>query len=382
MTIGRRRLAKGAACCLIAAGCWAFAVRADAEDTKYEIHISESKIGVALSELARQTHVQLLYPYVLAQVPGAHPVDGRYSVPEALDALLKGTGFSGGLTSQGVITITLEKTGCTEEGKAMSRTSQEAKRTASVFALLVGALSAQNCYAQAAPAAGSADTIETVVVTGLRSSLNAAEQIKRTNFNVVDAIVPEDIGKLPDSSVGDALQRIPGVQVTRNNDQVTGVNIRGLPNVVTTLNGDEIFTTTGRTYAFQNLPSEVLAGLNVFKSASADQIEGGIAGLIDVRTHRPFDFEGFQMSAAATATYATVVDKVNPKGNILISDRWKTSAGEFGVLLNVTDSYEWFDYPVVWEDTPHTARPTSNTGLAQPVYVPFMGSATTLGHRN
>jgi TonB-dependent receptor len=364
---------------VIAAGCWAFAVQAGADDAKYDLHISEANIGPALSELARQSRVQLLYPYALAQVPGAHPVDGRFTVPEALDVMLKGTGFSGGLTAQGVITISLQKLGCTEEGKALSRTSQEAKRTASVIALLVGALSAPACYAQAAPSEGG--SMETVVVTGLKSSLNAAEQIKRTNFNVVDAIVPEDVGKLPDSTVGDALQRIPGVQVTRNNDQVTGVNIRGLPNVITTLNGDEIFTTTGRTYAFQNLPAEVLAGLNVYKTASADQIEGGIAGLVDVRTHRPFDFEGFQMAGSLTGTYATVAEKVNPKGNFLISDRWKTSAGEFGILLNVTDNFDWYNYPVVWEDTPHNARSAASTGLAQAVYVPFMGSATTVGHR-
>jgi len=263
-----------------------------------------------------------------------------------------------------------------------SKIAKEAKLTASLMALLVGAFTAPACYAQAANDGGNSGAIETVVVTGLRSSLNAAEQIKRKDFNIVDAIVPEDIGKLPDSTVGDALQRIAGVQVTRNNDQVTGVNIRGLPNVITTLNGDEIFTTTGRTYAFQNLPSEVLAGLNVYKTASADQIEGGIAGLIDVRTHHPFDFDGFQLAGSLSATYGTIIDKVNPKGNFLISDRWNTSAGEFGVLLNVTDNYEWYDYPVVWEDTPHNARSAASTGLSQPVYVPFMGSATDLGHRS
>jgi TonB-dependent receptor len=381
VTIGRRRLANWGARCAIAAGCWAFAVHADADDAKYDVHISEANIGPALSELARQTRVQLLYPYALAQVSGAHPVDGRYTVPEALSMMLKGTGFSGGLTPQGVITISLQRTGCTEEGKALSKTSQEAKRTASVIALLFGAISAPACYAQAGSSAEPA-SMETVVVTGLKSSLNAAEQIKRTSFNVVDSIIAEDVGKFPDTSVGAALQRIPGVQVTRGNNQVTGVNIRGLPNVVTTLNGEEIFTTTGRGYAFQNLPSEVLSGLNVYKTASADQIEGGIAGLVDVRTHRPFDFEGLQIAGSVSGTYGTDTDKVNPKGNFLISDRWKTSSGEFGVLLNVTDNYEYFQYPVVWEDTPHLAKPTSLTGLAQPVYVPFMGSVTTLGHRS
>ncbi|HUO98801.1 MAG TPA: TonB-dependent receptor [Rhizomicrobium sp.] len=355
----------------------------DKQDAQFEFHITADNVGAGLFELARQAHVQLLYPYGLAQIQGVHPVNGRYTVPEALDLLLDGTGFSGGLTQQGVITIALQNSGCTQEGKAMSKAiSSEARRTASAVALLVGALSAPSCYAQTAAASPDSGAMETVVVTGLRSSLNVAEQIKRKDLNIVDAIVPEDVGKLPDTTVGDALQRISGVQVTRNNNQVVGVNIRGLPNVITTLNGDEIFTTTGRTYAFQNLPSEVLAGLNVYKTASADQIEGGIAGLIDVRTHRPFDFEGFQLAGSLTGSYATLVDHVNPKGNLLISDRWQTSAGEFGVLLNVTDNFEWYDYPIVWEDTPHNARTPASTGLSQNVYVPFMGSVTTLGHRN
>ena len=230
--------------------------------------------------------------------------------------------------------------------------------------------------------AQNTDSMETVVVTGLRSSLIAAEQIKRNNLNVVDSIMPEDVGKLPDLTVGDALQRITGVQVTRNNDQVVGVNIRGLPNVITTLNGDEIFTTTGRTYSFQNMPAEVLSGLNVFKTASADQIEGGIAGLVDVKMHRPFDFDGFELAGSLSGSFATIVDKVNPNGNLLISDRWHTSAGDFGALLNVSDNYEWYDYPVVWEDTPHNARTPADTGLSQNVYVPMMGSVTDLGHRN
>src|SRR6266436_9475445 len=86
--------------------------------------------------------------------------------------------------------------------------------------------------------AGSSDKdLEEIVVTGYRASLNAADEIKKDDPDVVDSIVARDIGKLPDVTVGDALQRITGVQVTRNNDQVIGVNVRGLPNVVTTLNG-------------------------------------------------------------------------------------------------------------------------------------------------
>ena len=257
----------------------------------------------------------------------------------------------------------------------------------SLACLSTAALAAPAAYAQSAAAAGdqagtsSAGTLQEVVVTGLRQSLNQAEVIKSLSPNVVDSIVAQDIGKFPDTTVGDALQRVPGVQVTRNNDQVVGVNIRGLPNVETTLNGDEIFTTNLRTFDFQNMPAESLAGVDVYKTSSADQIEGGIAGLIDVRTHRPFDFSGFELAGSATDQYDSIIDSHNPVVNALVSDRWQTGAGEFGALVNVSYSKERYDYPVVWEDTPHNPEPTSQTGLSVPVFVPFMGSSTTLGTR-
>jgi TonB-dependent receptor len=193
--------------------------------------------------------------------------------------------------------------------------------------------------------------LQEIVVVGLRASLTEAEAIKRNNANVVDSIVAQDVGKLPDQTVGDALQRITGVQVTRNNDQVTGVNVRGLPNVETTLNGDEVFQTKLRTFNFQNLPADVLAGLDVYKTSSADLLEGGIAGLIDVRTHRPFDFAGLQIAGSVTGQYDTIADEGGPKANLLLSNRWQTDIGEFGALINGSHQKETYNYPVVWEDS-------------------------------
>ena len=242
--------------------------------------------------------------------------------------------------------------------------------------------------AQSAPSTGdqsggaATDTLQEVVVSGLRQSLDQAQMIKSLNPDVVDAIVAQDIGKFPDNTVGDALQRVPGVQVTRNADQIIGVNIRGLPNVETTLNGDEIFTTNLRTFDFQNMPAEALAGVDVYKTSSADQIEGGIAGLIDVRTHRPFDFQGFEAAGSATDQYDSMADSHNPVVNALVSDRWQTDVGEFGALVNGSFSREQYDYPVVWEDTPHNPEPTSQTGYrACRVIRALQGSETTIGER-
>lgn len=266
----------------------------------------------------------------------------------------------------------------------MNRSTVPALSRGWIFAV---SLTAPLAWSQATVAADDTNKpadgqqLEEIVVTGLRASLDEAELIKRDSANVVDSIVAQDIGKLPDTTVGDALQRITGVQVTRNNDQVVGVNIRGLPNVETTLNGGEIFTTKLRTFDFQNLPAEVLAGVDVYKTSSADLIEGGIAGTIDVRTHRPFDFDGLQIAGSAVGQYDTIADTKNPNFNLLLSDRWQTDVGEFGALINGYWNRERYDYPVVWEDTPHNPEPTSQTGLSVPVFVPFMGSSTTIGQR-
>lgn len=147
-----------------------------------------------------------------------------------------------------------------------------------------------------------------IVVTGLRSTLNKASEVKRNSAQVVDSIVAEDIGKFPDRTTADALQRIPGVQVTRNAGETSGVVIRGLPNVVTTLNGRSIFTAAGRNFSYQDLPAEALGRADVFKSSQANQIEGGIAGLIDLRLHRPLDFKGLEIAGAVEGVYSRIAD--------------------------------------------------------------------------
>jgi TonB-dependent receptor len=134
------------------------------------------------------------------------------------------------------------------------------------------------------------------VVTGQRAALASAQNIKRLAPQVVDSIVAQDIGKFPDNAVSDSLQRITGVQVFRDSGETNRVVIRGLPNVVTTLNGREIFTGSGRGFAFQDLPAEAVSELNVYKTSSADLIEGGIAGLVNINLHKPFDFKGFSLA--------------------------------------------------------------------------------------
>ncbi|MFD1217450.1 TonB-dependent receptor [Microbulbifer celer] len=180
-------------------------------------------------------------------------------------------------------------------------------------------------------------TLEEVVVTGVRASLEQGLDIKRDSYQLVDSIVAVDIGKFPDNNVVEALQRVSGVQVTdRGAGEVNTVSIRGLNDVTTTVNGRQIFTSSGRSVALADVPASLLKGVNVYKTRSASQIESGIAGQIDIRTQRPFDFDGSKVVLAGRGIYQEQADSTDPNLSGLFSNRWETSAGEFGALVNLS----------------------------------------------
>src|SRR5579863_3565544 len=185
------------------------------------------------------------------------------------------------------------------------------------------------------PAADQPESLETIIITGVRASVKSAADIKKNSDQVVASIVSEDIGKLPDNNVIEALQHVTGVQISRNAAEANMLLIRGLPDIATTLNGRDIFTSYGRFITLQDIPAELLQRVDVQKSSRADDIEGGLAALIDVRLHRPFDFGTPQLSVSARATHSSLSGKTDPIANVLASDRWDTAAGEFGLLADV-----------------------------------------------
>jgi TonB-dependent receptor len=177
-----------------------------------------------------------------------------------------------------------------------------------------------------------------IVVTGIRGSLAGAQDIKREAVAVVDSIVAEDIGKLPDNAVSDALQRVTGIQVQRGAGEANTVLIRGLPNVTSYINGRETFTGTGRGVALQDIPAELVTGIDVYKTATPDLIEGGVAGRIDIRLRRPLDFgKGVTVAGSARALYSDKREKWSYIASGLLSGRWETASGqEFGILLGAS----------------------------------------------
>jgi len=152
----------------------------------------------------------------------------------------------------------------------------------------------------------------------------------------------EDIGALPDRSVSEALQRVPGVSVLRFagpddpdhfSVEGSGVTIRGLPFVRSELNGRDVFGAgpSGR-LGFEDVSPELLGSVVVSKNQSADMIEGGLSGTVDLRTRLPFDNDDSVFAYSLDLTYSDFIDRVTPSFSALYSNRWETGAGEFGLL--------------------------------------------------
>src|SRR5438270_8884465 len=195
---------------------------------------------------------------------------------------------------------------------------------------------AQNADAPQSPAAANGtDTGNAIVVTGLRRSLQSARNIKRNSDQIVDAVVAEDIGKLPDITVSDTAARIPGVEVERAGGEANRVLVRGLDNryYTTTYNSRELFTAETRSVALQDFPAGAVAAIEVFKTSTANLVEPGIAGRINVRSRRPFDFKGSEISGSVWGIHPNQSRDNSINGNLLLSDRWRMGDGEVGALI-------------------------------------------------
>ncbi|QJD93765.1 TonB-dependent receptor [Duganella dendranthematis] len=228
----------------------------------------------------------------------------------------------------------------TVTGTSMSQATHRLVLKSGVAVLAAaGLLSAFPVVAQeTTPASDAAQPAPeaTVTVTGVRRAAQSAQKIKKDADNVIDSIVADDIGKFPDTNVAETLARVTGVQVRRDGGEANTVLIRGLPGIATLLNGRELFTTTGRYIQLADIPSTMLQRVDVYKSQSADLPEGGIAGVIDVRTNRPFDFKGFTAVVNGGATNNSQAERTDPNVSGMISNRWKTDIGEIGALFGVS----------------------------------------------
>jgi TonB-dependent receptor len=197
---------------------------------------------------------------------------------------------------------------------------------------------------------GEGQSLEEVVVTGFRGSLQNSVAAKRENINFSDSVFAEDIGKFPDLNLAESLQRVPGVQIQRDvTGEGTSVSIRGLGRDFTqiTLNGARVETASdsnidgvsqGRGLDLVLFPTELFRQLTVSKTPSASQVEGAVAANIDLRIARPFDDKGFHINYVAKGNYQEASEEFSPRLGLYASNTWDTGLGEFGVLGGVAYS--------------------------------------------
>jgi TonB-dependent receptor len=256
----------------------------------------------------------------------------------------------------------------------------------SVLAGLAAVASAVPAYAQ--------EALEQVTVTGYRASLQSSTNAKREAVNFSDSVFAEDIGKFPDTNIAEAFARIPGVTIQRENDG-TGMRIalRGLGTdfVKITLNGAVVQTmSTGPTGAGGNnrevdlniFPIELFTKLDVSKSPTADMLEGGASGVINMRSMRPFDNPGLHFSYGFQVTDFARNGNPGARGTLTAS----YTEGPFGVLVGISGqnnrfavkAYEGAGNSVTTPNLTNVQYYATQANLATPGYTPPSCSSITI----
>jgi TonB-dependent receptor len=188
--------------------------------------------------------------------------------------------------------------------------------------------------------------VEEIIVTGFRESLAKALDLKKAEVGAVDAIVAEDIADFPDLNLAESIQRVPGVSIARDAGEGRQISVRGLGPQFTRvrINGMEAMSANGgtdaaggtnrdRSFDFNTFASELFNSIVVRKSSSAEIEEGSLGATVDLRSARPFDYDGFTLVTGAQASYNDIQEDIDPRGAFLISDTF--ADGRFGALLSI-----------------------------------------------
>ena len=211
-------------------------------------------------------------------------------------------------------------------------------------ASVVAMFGASQALAQtAATPAKDSSTVEEVVVTGFRASLANALSLKKNSDQIIESITAEDMGKFPDQNIAESLQRLPGVQIDRENGQGTKVRIRGLDQNVTLLNNDTFLSgleafrlgegNAKQTNSLEGIPSDLLAGVDVIKSPQADQIEGGLGGTVNLKTRNALDVAGdFTFSVDVRGNEGSTNGKIQPNVSVVLGHKFSENFGLLGSL--------------------------------------------------
>jgi TonB-dependent receptor len=335
---------------------------ASADPARFDI--TAEPLPNALKHFAAQAKMQLLYRYDVVSRATATPVTGQLEKHAALERLLQGTGLEAVYSDKNTATIRVisaadkagartKAAGATGDKSAATdsppTTSTADTRTGSILLAQAGP-AAQPAQGPSSDSAADTSAVPEIVVVGVRAALATAQEIKKDSATFVDSITATDIGAFPDKSASDALQRLPGITVNRlqSNDDVshpsgepTNILIRGLTQVRTEFNGRDTFTADqqGRGINFNDISPELLARADAYKNQTADMIEGGIAGTVDLRTRLPFDQNGPVIVGSMQGDYGDRSNQLTPAWSVLASDSMNTDYGRFGLLVDYARSH-------------------------------------------
>jgi TonB-dependent receptor len=334
--------------------------RASADPARFDI--AAQPMPNALKSFAAQAKMQLLYRYDIVSHATASPVTGQLEKHAALEQLLRGTGLEAVYSSENTATIRLISTGekpapgskATTGDKPGPFNSPPTSSTAADRKLGYIRLAENDTGPQPTQSASSNQSsdqgpLAEVVVVGVKQAMATSQEIKMNASTFVDSITATDLGAFPDKSASDALMRLPGITVNRlqsNDDSThpsgepTNILIRGLTQVRTELNGRDAFSSdSGRGLNFNDISPELLSRADAYKNQTADMIEGGIAGTVDLRTRLPFDQEGHVLVGQVQGDYGDRSNQLTPAYSVLASDSLRTDVGRFGLLLDYARSH-------------------------------------------
>ncbi len=278
---------------------------------KKSFNIPKQKAVLSLINFAEQAEITLLFPVENIQNIMANPLVGSYSIITALQLLLKDSGLQMAVDNSGRIAIYVDKNSLKESSAI-------------------------------APSKDKADiahpSVERITVKGIKGSIKYSINYKRLSNEILDVISTEDIGQLPDENIADALQRIPGIQMSRSaNGEGSTIQIRGISYNNVEVNGHTLSgSAPDRSVNFQDIPSELVSSIEILKAPTSDKIEGSLSGTINLKLSYPLANQAEQIfSVTSKVKYSTFNSSVEPNFYALLAKNWRnTKWGDFGIIVN------------------------------------------------
>ncbi len=286
-------------------------VSAAQEPSPVKYAIEAMPADAALLEFARQANLTVVFPYSVVKGMQASPVQGYFYAKQAIETLLTGTKLQATLTDDNQLII-----------KKIPEIPPPPK---SLFNQIIDFFRAGNEELVTIDPKLEDDGFEQIIVRGYKASLRQSLDVKRDSDMVMDNIQAIEIGKFPDQNLAESLQRIAGVSIDRAEGEGQFVTVRGFgPEFNTVLyNGRRLATDNlGREFSFDTLASELVSGVNVYKTQQTAIQAGGIGSTIDIETARPLAIPHLQMSASIKSQYDRNSQSFSPQYTALFSNAY------------------------------------------------------------